>query len=137
MSRLDRLKFDWAKARAASLTFALRGHFPGFRSVRHVPATPMFRKPRGEALPPFHTLGFLPCCCFHMFLRSTNRKKDGKNHRYFSVVENRRLPGDKTVQRTVLYLGEINDQQQAAWLRTRRKSTRLNSIHLGISYAVF
>lgn len=53
-----------------------------------------------------------------MFLRSSNRKKDGKDHRYFSVVENRRLPGDKTVQRTVLYLGEINDQQQAAWRKT-------------------
>jgi transposase len=53
-----------------------------------------------------------------MFLRSTNRKKDGKDHRYFSVVENRRLPGDKTVQRTVLYLGEINDRQQAAWRKT-------------------
>ncbi len=53
-----------------------------------------------------------------MFLRSTNRKKDGKSHRYFSIVENRRLPGDKTVQRTVLYLGEINDQQQAAWRKT-------------------
>lgn len=50
-----------------------------------------------------------------MFLRSTNRKKDGKDHRCFSIVENRRLPGGKTVQRTVLYLGEINDQQQAAW----------------------
>jgi len=53
-----------------------------------------------------------------MFLRSTNRNKDGKDHRYFSIVENRRLPGDKTVQRTVLYLGEINDQQQAAWRKT-------------------
>jgi transposase len=53
-----------------------------------------------------------------MFLRSTNRKKDGKNHRYFSIVENRRLLGGKTVQRTVLYLGEINDQQQAAWRKT-------------------
>ena len=53
-----------------------------------------------------------------MFLRSTNRKKDGKNHRYFSVVENRRLPGGKTAQRTVLYLGEINDQQQAAGRKT-------------------
>lgn len=53
-----------------------------------------------------------------MFLRSTERKKDGKTHRYFSVVENRRLPDAKTVQRTVLYLGEINDQQQAAWRRT-------------------
>ncbi len=50
-----------------------------------------------------------------MFLRSTQRKKDGKVHRYFSVVENRRLPGSKSVQRTVLYLGEINDLQQSAW----------------------
>jgi Transposase DDE domain len=53
-----------------------------------------------------------------MFLRSTNRRKDGKDHRYFSIVENHRLPGGKSVQRTVLYLGEINDQQQAAWRRT-------------------
>lgn len=53
-----------------------------------------------------------------MFLRSTNRKKDGKSHRYFSVVENQRVSGDKTVQRTVLYLGEINDSQQSAWRKT-------------------
>jgi len=53
-----------------------------------------------------------------MFLRSTNRRKDGKDHRYFSIVENRRLTGDRTVQRTVLYLGDINDRQQAAWRKT-------------------
>ena len=53
-----------------------------------------------------------------MFLRSSNRKKDGKDHRYFSIVENRRLDSGQTVQRTVLYLGEINDQQQAAWRKT-------------------
>ena len=53
-----------------------------------------------------------------MFLRSTNRKKDGKDHRYFSVVENQRVSANKTVQRTVLYLGEINDSQQAAWRKT-------------------
>jgi transposase len=53
-----------------------------------------------------------------MFLRSTERKKDGKSHRYFSVVENRRVAGSRIVQRTVLYLGEINDQQQAAWRHT-------------------
>jgi len=53
-----------------------------------------------------------------MFLRSTNRKKDGNDHRYFSVVENRRLPGGKTAQRTLLYLGGFNDQQQAAWRKT-------------------
>ncbi|HEY6341879.1 MAG TPA: hypothetical protein VIX91_08505 [Candidatus Acidoferrum sp.] len=38
-------------------------------------------------------------------------QKDGKDHRYFSVLENRRVPGGGTVQRTVLYLGEINDRQ--------------------------
>ena len=53
-----------------------------------------------------------------MFLRSCYRKKDGKDHRYFSIVENRRMGSDQTVQRTVLYLGEINDQQQAAWRKT-------------------
>jgi transposase len=53
-----------------------------------------------------------------MFLRSNNRKKDGKDHRYFSIVENHRIRSGKTVQRTVLYLGEINDQQQAAWRKS-------------------
>ncbi len=53
-----------------------------------------------------------------MFLRSTNRKKDGKDHRCFSVVENRRIESGKALQRTVLYLGEINDQQQSAWRKT-------------------
>jgi len=53
-----------------------------------------------------------------MFLRQTNRKKDGKSHRYFSVVENRRVSSGGTVQRTVLYLGEINDKQEAAWRKT-------------------
>jgi len=37
-----------------------------------------------------------------MFLRSIHRKKDGKDHRYFSIVENHRIASDKTVQRTVL-----------------------------------
>jgi hypothetical protein len=54
-----------------------------------------------------------------MFLRSTTRKKDGKDHRYFSVVENRRVSSGTTVQRTVVYLGKINDTQQTAWLKTR------------------
>ena len=53
-----------------------------------------------------------------MFLRSTSRKKDGKDHRYFSVVENRRLSTGKTAQRTVLYLGEINDKQELAWRKS-------------------
>jgi hypothetical protein len=53
-----------------------------------------------------------------MFLRRNNRKKEGKDHRNFSIVENHRLASDRTVQRTVLYLGEINDEQQAAWRKT-------------------
>lgn len=53
-----------------------------------------------------------------MFLRSTNRKKDGKDHRYFSIVENQRVSAARTVQRTVLYLGEINDQQETSWRKT-------------------
>ncbi len=53
-----------------------------------------------------------------MFLRCTNRKKDGKEHRYWSVVENRRVTGGRVVQRQVLYLGEINDSQREAWRTT-------------------
>jgi transposase len=53
-----------------------------------------------------------------MFLRSKKRFKNGKWHRYFSVVESRRLSGDRVVQRQVLYLGEINDTQEAAWRKT-------------------
>jgi|SRR6266850_1037191 len=53
-----------------------------------------------------------------MFLRSIHRKKDGKDHRYFSIVENQRIASSKTVRRTVLYLGEINDQQQVTWRKT-------------------
>jgi len=52
-----------------------------------------------------------------MFLRNTRRWKDGKEHRYWSIVENRRCGGGKIVQRPVLYLGEINDSQREAWCR--------------------
>jgi Transposase DDE domain len=53
-----------------------------------------------------------------MFLRSKRRCKDGKAHRYFSVVENRRVRSGRVVQRQVLFLGEINDTQQVAWRKT-------------------
>ena len=53
-----------------------------------------------------------------MFLRHKIRRKDGKEHRYWSIVENRRVGGGRTVQRHVLYLGEINDSQRTAWCRT-------------------
>ncbi|MBE3119704.1 MAG: IS1634 family transposase [Candidatus Atribacteria bacterium] len=53
-----------------------------------------------------------------MFLRAKRRFKDGKEHRYWSIVENHRTLDNKVVQRQVLYLGEINDGQQASWVKT-------------------
>lgn len=53
-----------------------------------------------------------------MFLRATTRQKDGKEHRYFSVVENRRVSRGRVVQRHVLYLGEINCSQEIAWRKS-------------------
>src|SRR5579875_2082374 len=58
-----------------------------------------FEKPQSEDLPLFsegrvfwHSAGV-------WFLRSTNRKKDGKDHRYFSIVENQRISATKTDDR--------------------------------------
>jgi len=53
-----------------------------------------------------------------MFLRAKRRFKDGKEHRYWSLVENHRVAGGRVVQRQVLYLGEINDTQRAAWCKS-------------------
>ena len=52
-----------------------------------------------------------------MYLRANRRFKDGKEHRYWSIVESKRCAGGRVVQRQVLYLGEINDSQQEAWRR--------------------
>ena len=54
-----------------------------------------------------------------MFLRCHERKKNGKPHRYWSVVESRRLAGGGSrPSAQLLYLGEINDSQEAAWRKT-------------------
>jgi len=52
-----------------------------------------------------------------MFLRANRRFKDGKEHRYWNIVENRRCSGGKVVQRQILYLGEISDGQYDDWSR--------------------
>ncbi len=52
-----------------------------------------------------------------MYLRCNRRIKDGKEHRYWNIVESKRCAGGKVVQRQVLYLGEINDSQHQAWWR--------------------
>ena len=53
-----------------------------------------------------------------MFLRCVIRKKNGKEHSYWSIVENRRVARGRVVQRHVLYLGEINSDQEQQWLRS-------------------
>jgi len=72
-----------------------------------------------------------------MFLGPNWCFKDGKKHRYFSVEESRRLRSVQVVQRRVLYLGEINHSQQAAWRKTlevfdeaQRRYTWLNQLKL-------
>ena len=68
-----------------------------------------------------------------MFLRAKVRKKDGKRHRYFSVVENRRVGKKRTAQRTVLYLGEINDGQEASWRKTLQDFDESQQRHTTLS----
>jgi len=53
-----------------------------------------------------------------MFLRCHKRKKNGKLHQYYSVVENRRIANGRVSQKTVLYLGEITNDQEKAWRKT-------------------
>ena len=66
-----------------------------------------------------------------MFLRAKIGRKDGKQHRTYSIVENRRVSGGRVVQRHALYLGEINDcrsfrgAQDWQACRKRRTATRM------------
>ena len=74
------------------------------------------------------------CFLATMFLRAKTRKKDGKIHRYFSVVENRRVGVKRrTVQRTVLHLGEINGGQEAAWRQTLEVFDEVQQEHRTLS----
>ena len=53
-----------------------------------------------------------------MYLKCHRRFKDGKEHRYWSIAEKQRISGDRTIDRHVLYLGEINDSQREAWMKS-------------------
>ena len=53
-----------------------------------------------------------------MYLKCHKRRKDGKEHRYWSLMEKHRVADGRILDRPLLYLGEINDAQQAAWTRT-------------------
>ena len=50
-----------------------------------------------------------------MFLRRIERRKNGKTHLYWNIVENKRLDDGRVMQRHVYYLGEINSSQAEAW----------------------
>jgi transposase len=52
-----------------------------------------------------------------LFLKCHPRFKDGKDHRYWSICENRRTEDGQRFQRQVVYLGEINDSQKANWIK--------------------
>ena len=67
-----------------------------------------------------------------MYLKCSTRKKDGKEHRSWSMVESRRVRRGGVIQRHVLYLGEINDSQRSAWEKAievfdeeKRESTQM------------
>ena len=52
-----------------------------------------------------------------LFVKCHPRVKDGKEHRYWSISENRRTHDGHRFQRQVIYLGEINDRQRAGWVK--------------------
>ena len=64
---------------------------------------------------PIPWVGFLRHDSCHHVSAETRRRKDGKTHVYWNIVENRRLDDGRVVQRQVLYLGEIHSSQAAAW----------------------
>ena len=66
-----------------------------------------------------------------MFLRCKVRRKDGKQHRYWSVVENTRVAGGRVVQRHVLYLGEIINLNTSIGGVGSRQFTRIYATSLG------
>ena len=63
---------------------------------------------------PHRSDGILGPTCF---CARPNEKKDGKEHRYWSVVENVRHPSGPVHQKTLRYLGELNDSPLAAWTK--------------------
>jgi len=102
-------------------TFALRTNFPGNRGERNRKLfciNKRFLESRVVQTYPLCTRKETWHSALDMFLRCHRRTKEGKEHRYYSVEESRRLQSGKVVQRRVLYLGEINESQQAAWRKT-------------------
>src|SRR6516165_8726142 len=53
-----------------------------------------------------------------MYLKCHSRLKDGKEHRYYTIAEKVACAGSRRIERHVFYLGEINDSQREAWLKS-------------------
>ena len=53
-----------------------------------------------------------------MFLKREVRRKDGKEHVYYSLAETTRVGRDRVVQRRLLNLGELNTTQIERWRRS-------------------
>ncbi len=51
------------------------------------------------------------------FLHCHHRFKNGKDHCYWSIAEKVKVAGERWVQRHILYLGDINSSQRAAWTK--------------------
>ena len=82
-------------------------------------ATPLFGKTQSEDLPSSIASRFLAFCCCLVFAQH----KPKKGRKEPPLLQHRgepRISAEKPIQRTVLYLGEINDQQQASWRKNGR-----------------
>lgn len=90
----------------------------GFGRITCSGSASRFQKALGVETYPLANSGLFWHSAGSMFLRSNDRRKDGKVHTYYSIVENRRVSSGRKVQKKVLYLGEINSSQQAAWRKT-------------------
>ena len=53
-----------------------------------------------------------------MYLKTHTRKKNGKYHAYYSIVEKRKVSGGRYVQKRALHLGEISDSRKKAWQKS-------------------
>ena len=53
-----------------------------------------------------------------MFLKPNKRYKDGQAHIYYTLNESVRINKRRTVQRTILHLGELTSSQHHRWRHT-------------------
>lgn len=53
-----------------------------------------------------------------MFLKPNKRKKDGKEHIYYTLNESVRISKRRVIQRTILHLGELTTSQCHRWKQT-------------------